>query len=107
MPRRKTPDPLAAAVGGRIRQLREERAMTMEQLAYEGDMSKGFLSDIEHGLARPTVAALARIAVTLDVLVFDLLVFPADDERQQLTDVLRRADPEQLQRVRRALSGED
>ena len=52
MPRRSTPDPLALAIGQRIRQLREEAGLTQEKLAYEIGMSKGFLSDIEKGLAR-------------------------------------------------------
>src|SRR5688572_21707928 len=34
MPRRGTPDPLAQAVGARIRQLRQEAGLTIEKLAY-------------------------------------------------------------------------
>jgi len=47
MPRRTTPDPIALAVGARIRQLRREQGLTLEKLAYESDLgSKGYLSDI-------------------------------------------------------------
>ena len=48
MPRRREPDPLAQAVGQRIRQLRQEAGLTMEKLAFESELgSKGHLSNIE------------------------------------------------------------
>ncbi|QQR42264.1 helix-turn-helix domain-containing protein [Myxococcus xanthus] len=63
MTRRRTPDPLAKTVGARIRQLREESGLTMEKLAYESDLgSKGHLSDIEKGLARPPLRTLKVLA---------------------------------------------
>ncbi len=68
MPRRSTPDPLAQRIGARIRELRQEAGLTLEKLAYESEVgSKGFLSDVEKGLARPTVETLAAIAERLEV----------------------------------------
>jgi transcriptional regulator with XRE-family HTH domain len=90
MPRRKTPDPLAKRIGARICQLRQEAGLTLEKLAYESDVgSKGFLSDVEKGLARPTVETLAAIAERLDVKLLDLLTFPDEDDRQLLVDRTR------------------
>ena len=90
MPRRSTPDPLAQRIGARVRQLRQEAALTLEQLAYESDVgSKGFLSDIEKGLARPTVQTLAAIAERLGVALLDLVTFVDEDERQRLVDRTR------------------
>ena len=66
-------------LGARIRQLREIRGMTQEQLAYgdEGDLnSKGYLSDIESGRRLPSLTALIEIARRLGVEPFELLVFP-------------------------------
>lgn len=91
MPRRRKPDILAAAIGARIRQLREEAGLTAEKLAYESELgSKGFLSDIEKGLARPSVTTLKVIADHLGVRLLDLVTFPADDPWQALVDRVRR-----------------
>ncbi len=87
MPRRKTPDPTAKAVGQRIRQLRSERGLTAERLAFESDLaSKGYLSDIEKGRASPSLRTLQVIADYLEVLLVDLFTFPERDDRQALID---------------------
>ena len=56
---------------------------------------------MENGLACPTVGTLKKIADHLDVLLFDLLTFPDDDERQQLTDALRHVSTSQLKNILR------
>jgi transcriptional regulator with XRE-family HTH domain len=90
MPRRSTPDPLAKRIGTRIRELRQEEGLTLEKLAYESEVgSKGFLSDVEKGLARPTVETLAAIADRLDLKLLDLVTFPDEDDRQRLVDRTR------------------
>ncbi len=90
MPRRREPDPLALAVGRRIRQLREEAGLTLEKLAFESEgFSKGHLSSLERGLVMPTVATLAVLAERLGVLPLDVVTFPADDDRQRLVDATR------------------
>jgi transcriptional regulator with XRE-family HTH domain len=87
MPRRKSPDPDAKAIGRRIRALREEAGLTLEKLAYESDLgSKGYLSDIEKGLALPTVKTLKVLAERLGVLPLDFLTDPEADSRQELID---------------------
>lgn len=90
MPRRTKPDPLALAVGRRIRHIRAERGLTAEKLAFESELgSKGFLSDIEHGLASPSLQTLAVIADHLGVAILDLLTFPDDGDRELLVDRTR------------------
>lgn len=100
MPRRSTPDPLAAQIGARIRELRQEAGLTLEKLAYESEVgSKGFLSDVEKGLARPTVETLAAIADRLDVRLLDLVTFPDEDDRQRLVDRTRRMTKGAIRRL--------
>ena len=100
MPRRKFPDPLAARIGARIRELRQEAGLTLEKLAYESEVgSKGFLSDVEKGLARPTVETLAAIAERLDVRLLDLVTFPDEDDRQRLVDQTRRMTKGAIRRL--------
>ena len=113
MPRRSTPDPLAAAVGRRIRDLRVEAGLTLEKLAYESELgSKGHLSDIERGLTRPTIQSLKVLADHLNVELLDLVTFPGASSRQELVDLTRRLSTgtvrsllEQARAARRALGG--
>ena len=100
MPRRARPDPLAARIGARIRVLRKEAGLTLEKLAYESDVgSKGFLSDVEKGLARPTVETLAKIADRLEVALLDIVTFPDADDRQRLIDRTRRLSKGSLRKL--------
>ncbi|HLB59898.1 MAG TPA: helix-turn-helix transcriptional regulator [Bdellovibrionota bacterium] len=50
-----------------IIKIRKEKGYTQERLAYESDMSKGHLSEIESGRKSPTVRTLEKIAETLEV----------------------------------------
>lgn len=107
MPRRRTPDPLAQAVGRRIRVLREEAGITLEKLAFESELgSKGHLSDIEKGLTRPNVATLKVLADRLGVLLLDVVTFPEEDERQKLVDRSRKAAPHAVKGALKVLSSD-
>ncbi|HHH31148.1 MAG TPA: XRE family transcriptional regulator [Polyangiaceae bacterium] len=102
MPRRTEVDPLALAVGQRIRELREEAGLTIEKLAYESGLnSKGHLSSIERGLVRPTIHTLNLIADGLDVLLADLVTFPHDDDRSKLIDATRKLSPSRTKQLLR------
>jgi transcriptional regulator with XRE-family HTH domain len=104
MPRRATPNPLALAIGQRIKQLRLEQDLTAEKLAYESDVgSKGFLSDIESGRALPSLSTLERIALRLEVPLFDLLVVPGRSERETLVSLTRQMSKSTLIELARQL----
>lgn len=58
--------PLADAVGGRLRALRKSAGFTQQQLAGER-YTKAYISALENGLAKPSVAALSYLASRLGV----------------------------------------
>jgi transcriptional regulator with XRE-family HTH domain len=100
VPRRSTPEPLAAAVGRRVRVFREEAKLTIEALAYESELgSKGHLSDIEAGLVIPTIRTLKTLADRLDVHLLDLVTFPDEDVRQQLVNLTRKLPSGTMRRL--------
>lgn len=59
--------------GERIREIREKRGLTQEQLAKKAAMSKGFLSDVENNKRNIGSQGLLRIANTLGASVDYLL----------------------------------
>jgi transcriptional regulator with XRE-family HTH domain len=59
--------------GDRIRELREKRRMTQDQLAKAADISKGFLSDVENNKRNISSQALLRIANCLGASIDYLL----------------------------------
>lgn len=79
MPSRRTPDPFAAQLGARIRRLRKEKQMSLQQLARASGLSRGHLSDIERGKVIMTVGTLGSVAGALEVPAFILCLIPKDE----------------------------
>lgn len=65
----------SAMIGAHIRALRQERNMTLKQLAEESGLSVGFLSQLERGISSVAIDLLAQLADILGVSLqsfFDL-----------------------------------
>jgi transcriptional regulator with XRE-family HTH domain len=99
MPRRTEPDELSLKIGRRIARFRKELNLTLDELGQRSSPqaddedgagnAKGHLSNLEHGLVRPTIHTLKRLADAMGIGLVDLVVFPEDDVRQQLIDRTR------------------
>ena len=75
----------------------------MEKLAYESELgSKGHLSNLERGLARPTIQTLQSLADRLEVKLLDLVTFPDEDDRAKLVDHTRGMSATELRRLLKA-----
>ncbi len=59
-----------------MRTLRRERGLTLKGLGRLAGLSHPFLSQVERGLARPSVGSVERIAAALDVSVAQLWTPP-------------------------------
>ncbi len=59
------PVPADGEVGPRLRQLREQKAMSARQVADLAGMSPAYLSRLENGRVSPTVANLARLVAAM------------------------------------------
>jgi transcriptional regulator with XRE-family HTH domain len=62
-------DHAADYLGARVRELRQERGLTLKALGGRAGLSHPFLSQLERGLARPSVGSVERIARALGVPV--------------------------------------
>lgn len=56
---------IAASIGQKIRKFRKQKNMTLKELAQRAGVSQSMLSQIERGLASPTIVSLVAIANAL------------------------------------------
>ncbi|OGP03899.1 MAG: hypothetical protein A2Z91_06650 [Deltaproteobacteria bacterium GWA2_38_16] len=61
-------------LGARIRNLRIKQGLTIEKLAWENDMSKGNLSEIEKGIRNVRYLTLKKLAEALNVSIKKLVI---------------------------------
>lgn len=67
---------LVQTFGRNVRDLREARGLTQEDLEGMTGIRRSYISDMERGTRNPSVRALGRIAVALGVPPADLLRMP-------------------------------
>jgi transcriptional regulator with XRE-family HTH domain len=70
------PRDTAAAIGARLRAARQQRSLTIAQLADATGLSKGFLSRVERDRVSPSVATLVMLCDVLHVGVGELFSAP-------------------------------
>jgi XRE family transcriptional regulator, regulator of sulfur utilization len=70
--------PAVAAVGARVRVLRESMGLSLRDLAQRSGVSAPMLSQVERGEASPTLAVATRIASGLDLTLSQLLRLDED-----------------------------
>jgi transcriptional regulator with XRE-family HTH domain len=104
MPRRTEPEPLAAKVGARVRQLRLEQNMSLSDLADASGLSKDRVSGIERGLAAITIQIIERISNGLELPALYVLAFAAEDEHAQVAELVRQLRAAEVTKLRRELT---
>ncbi|AQA03155.1 hypothetical protein BVC93_12775 [Mycobacterium sp. MS1601] len=67
-------------LGARIRSLRQAQTITLKDAATAAGVSESFLSQVERGLANPSIASLRRIAQALNQPVATLFVGGGEHE---------------------------
>ena len=82
-------------LGQKIRQLREEKELSLNKLAEKAGISKAYLSQLENDLSKqPSAEILRKIASAFSMTIADLLdqpvrVFAEDFEDEDIPAVLR------------------
>lgn len=93
-----------AHVGGRIRTLRSEREMTLDDLAKEAGLSKGLLSKLENTPdSNPSLDTLYKIAEAFDLTISDLI----DTGEVQVNRYVPEKAPPWFQSIAEALKKEN
>jgi transcriptional regulator with XRE-family HTH domain len=101
----RTPEPedlLAARLGATVRSRRRALGLTMQTVATRAGISQPFLSQIERGLARPSMRSLDQIAQSLDSSAPSLLA--GDDDRADVV-IMWATDPGARPAVRQLTGG--
>jgi transcriptional regulator with XRE-family HTH domain len=81
-------------LGRKVRSLRESRGMSLKDLAKQAGVSESFVSQIERGVANPSVASLRRLAEALGSSVGALFQGPETGGRLvRVQDRARLVDP--------------
>lgn len=92
-----------ALLGKRLRQQRQQRGLTMEQLAEMVGLSKNYISLIERGQKMPSTTTLVKIVNTLhisaDVLLCDEVVSVNSAVDEELDRRMKALEPHQRKAV--------
>lgn len=73
-------------LGRKVRELRESRGLSLKALAEKAEVSESFVSQVERGVANPSVASLRRLAGALDASVGALFQGPVTRGRVVRSD---------------------
>lgn len=79
-------------LGKKIRNIRIEKGLSLKQLAEEMKVSSSLLSQIERGLANPSLTTLRSISQKLEVPMFSLF----EDEKNKDTKIVRKKERIQI-----------
>lgn len=67
-------------IGPAIRKLREERKLTLDELAFDANTTKSSLSRIENGTQTPSLGLLCAISSELGVKVYQVMALAEEIE---------------------------
>jgi transcriptional regulator with XRE-family HTH domain len=71
------------ALGEAVRQLRHERGVSQETLAYEAGVTSGTLSMIERGRSNPTWGTVKGIAAALSITIAEVAALSLKFEKRR------------------------
>jgi len=78
-------------LGHRIRTKRKDRGLSLNQVAEKINKTSSYLSQVERGLAEPSITALREIAKALEVPIFYFLI-----EEENHNSVVRKSERRKL-----------
>lgn len=60
-------------LGRNVRRLREQKGWSQEKFAFEADIHRTYVSDIERGARNPTITIVEKLATSLGTTAAELL----------------------------------
>lgn len=100
------------SIAGRIRELREAKSLSLDELATKAGISKTYLWELEKdelGAKKPSADVLFRVATALSTTIADLMALPSvrvNQTQLQIPPSLREFQ-ERMQKMKTPLGPED
>ena len=95
-------------IGARIKEIRNKKGLTQEQLSEKMEINPKYLSSIERGCENPTLNTLIKLSESLEVdlgEIFSFIQIEDPEKRKSMaTSLLDQADTEQLKLAYKVLS---
>ncbi len=95
-------------IGARIKEIRNKKGLTQEQLSEKMEINPKYLSSIERGCENPTLNTLIKLSESLGVDLGQILSFTQIEEpgerKSMVASLLDQADTEQLKLAYKVLS---
>lgn len=66
-------------IGAKIRKLRQEKGMTLSELAKQVNFTASYISQIERSIIEPSLSSLRKIALALEVPIYSFLSEESED----------------------------
>lgn len=66
-------DDIRARLAKNLRRLRKEKDLSQEQFAFEAQIHRTYISDLERGARNPTIIIVEKLAIALGVTASELL----------------------------------
>lgn len=95
-------------IGARIREIRNKKGLTQEQLSERMEINPKYLSSIERGNENPTLNTLIKLSETLEVDLGDIFSFvrleDPGERKSMISSLLDQADDKELKVAFKVLS---
>ena len=95
-------------IGARIKEIRNKKGLTQEQLSEKMEINPKYLSSIERGNENPTLNALIKLSEALKVELSEIFSFiqieDPGERKSMVTSLLDQADTEQLKLAYKVLT---
>jgi len=78
-------------IGSRMRQLRQQKGLSQEDIERKTDMLRGYISRIENGHSVPRLETLQRFAAAIDVPLYQFFYDRQEPTRRRVAPVLTAA----------------
>lgn len=85
-----------SSIGERIKKSRNDKGLSLRELANKVELSASFLSQIEQGKASPSIENLKKIATSLDVRVSYLI---EDEEDKNNTELMKKSERRYIESI--------
>ncbi|WP_243347240.1 helix-turn-helix domain-containing protein [Parabacteroides sp. FAFU027] len=69
-------------IGRRVKELREQRAITQKDLSFEAEMDRSYIAGIERGNRNATITILEKIAKAFDLTLAEFFDHPLFAEKE-------------------------